>query len=119
MGCCQRGNAVQWPAIFTTVRIVQQLIIFGVTETGQRFRPSDWAERLAGVMSQFRPPGTRKDRLSYSPYVYPTYIDGVRCVVVDHRLRALEPLAWAFVVDFAKSNQLKTQERQGPPQRPD
>jgi len=98
---------------------VQQLIIFGVTETGQRFRPSDWAERLAGVMSQFRPPGSKGGPLSYSPYVYPTYIDGVRCVVVDHRLRDLEPLAWAFVADFAKSNQLKTQERQAPPERPD
>ena len=98
---------------------MQQLIIFGVTESGQRFRPSDWAERLAGVMSQFRPPGMKGDRLSYSPYVYPTHIDGVRCVVVDHRLRDLEPLAWAFVRDFAKSNQLKTQERQAPPERPD
>lgn len=109
--------------------MVQQLIIYGLTETGQRFRPSDWAERLAGVMSQFRPAGMRADRLTYSPYVVPTYIDGIRCVVVDHRLRDIEPLAWSFVCDFAKSNKLKTAEQEAspkdlppesaPPKRPD
>ena len=99
--------------------IVQQFIIYGVTESGQRFRPSDWAERLAGVMSQFRPPGMPANRLTYSPYVLPTYIDGVRCVVVDPRLRDLEPLAWNFVVDFARSNKLKTAEIEAPPERPD
>ncbi|HJD44128.1 MAG TPA: DUF3579 domain-containing protein [Candidatus Paenalcaligenes intestinipullorum] len=85
----------------------QQLIIHGTTIAGQRFRPSDWAERLAGVMSQFRPAGSLGGHLTYSPYVVPRLIDGVRCVVVDARLRELEPLAWKFVVGFAKDNQLK------------
>jgi hypothetical protein len=39
-------------------------------------------------------------------------IDGVRCVVVDHRLRELEPLAWNFVVDFAETNRLVTSEQE-------
>lgn len=88
----------------------QQLILYGVTLDGQRFRPSDWAERLAGVMSQFRPAGSSLNPLTYSPYVVPRIIDGVRCVIVDHRLRQLEPLAWKFVTDFAQSNHLKTGE---------
>ncbi|MER1968578.1 DUF3579 domain-containing protein [Castellaniella sp. GW247-6E4] len=87
---------------------VPHLIIHGITLEGQRFRPSDWAERLAGVMSQFRPEGSVPSPLSYSPYVMPRLLDGVRCVVVDHRLRQIEPLAWKFVCDFAHSNQLKT-----------
>ena len=37
---------------------VQHLIIHGKTLEGQRFRPSDWAERLAGVLSHFRPAGS-------------------------------------------------------------
>ena len=92
---------------------MQQLIIHGVTEEGQRFRPSDWAERLAGVMSQFRPGGPigHGSHLTYSPYVVPNNIDGVKCVIVDARLRELEPLAWKFVFDFAKDNKLKTSER--------
>jgi len=90
---------------------VQQLIIFGETLSGQRFRPSDWAERLAGVMSRFRPAGSSGGPLTYSPYVVPAYINDTRCVVVDYRLRELEPLAWKFVHEFAQNNQLKTEER--------
>jgi len=92
---------------------VRQFLIHGVTEDGKRFRPSDWAERLAGVMAQFRPPGALRNHLTYSPYVTPTLIDGVRGVVVDQRLRDLEPLAYKFVVDFARDNQLRTEERAG------
>lgn len=87
---------------------VHHLIIHGTTQSGQRFRPSDWAERLAGVMSQFRPKGSGGGHLTYSPYVVPRIIDGDRCVIVDHRLRDLEPLAWQFVCDFAKDNDLQT-----------
>ena len=90
---------------------VEQFIIHGLTSTGRRFRPSDWAERLAGVMSQFRPAGSRGGPLSYSPYVVPVNMDGVRCVVVDKRLRDLEPLAWRFVCSFAADNDLQTSDR--------
>lgn len=89
---------------------VRQLIIQGVTANGMRFRPSDWAERLAGVMARFKPPGAAFNHLTYSPYAVPTVIDGIKCVVVDERLRALQPLAWKFVVDFAKDNDLNTME---------
>lgn len=85
-----------------------KLTIHGTTSSGQRFRPSDWAERLAGVMSQFRPAGSIGGPFTYSPYVVPRLIDGVRCVVVDPRLRDLEPLAWKFVCGFAKDNDLQT-----------
>jgi hypothetical protein len=88
---------------------VRYFIIFGVTQSGAHFRPSDWAERLAGVLAPYRPAGSLGGHLSYSPYAVPTVIDGVRCVVVDERLRALEPLAWKFVHDFAQDNLLKTQ----------
>jgi hypothetical protein len=93
-------------------QLVQQLIIHGVTEDGQRFRPSDWAERLAGVMSQFRPAGSVGGPLTYSPYVVPVVLDGVRCVVVDKRLRELEPLAYKFVYSFAKDNNLQLSEHE-------
>lgn len=89
---------------------VRQVIIKGLTADGARFRPSDWAERLAGVMAQFRPPGMAASHLTYSPYTRPTLIDGVKCVVVDERLRALEPLAWKFVLEFAKDNGLQMAE---------
>ena len=81
--------------------------ILGVTAAGRAFRPSDWAERLAGVMSQFRPVGSRKSsHLVYSPWCVPTSNDGVRCVIVHEDLRAHNVMAWDFVMNFAKDNEL-------------
>lgn len=75
---------------------------------GQRFRPSDWAERLAGVLSQFRPSGSVYSPISYSPYAVPKTLDNIRCVFIDERLRDIEPRAWKFAYDFAVSNNLQT-----------
>jgi hypothetical protein len=87
----------------------REFFIQGITSKGKPFRPSDWAERLCGVMSQFRPEGTRmRDaHLRYSPYVRPTILEGVKAVVVNEKLRDLEPLAYHFVLDFAKDNDLQ------------
>ncbi len=59
----------------------REVFIQGITTDGRTFRPSDWAERLAGAMSCFRPGGTRSGRdayLGYSPYCVPRVIDGIR-----------------------------------------
>jgi len=85
-------------------------VIYGETLEGQRFRPSDWAERLAGVLAPYRPVGALGGHLTYSPYVVPRMIHGVKAVVIDHRLRDIEPLAWKFVHDFAQENHLRTAE---------
>ena len=89
----------------------QEVIILGVTHDGKTFRPSDWAERLAGVMSQFRPGGALPgDRISYSPWCVPNTLDGQKCVIVHVDLREAEPLAWSFVMNFAKDNDLQVLE---------
>ena len=89
-----------------------EFIILGVTSKGRQFRPSDWAERLCGVMSCFGPPGSRgrNAHLQFSPYVYPTVVNGVKAVVVDNALKKAEPLAYHFVVNFAKDNDLQVVE---------
>ena len=80
-----------------------EIVIQGITESGHPFRPSDWAERLCGMMSVFG-----EDRhLSYSPYLKPIITAGVRCVVVDIKLEELDPSAFRFLLDFAKDNELK------------
>jgi hypothetical protein len=88
----------------------RELLIKGVTQNGRDFRPSDWAERLCGVLAAYRPGyvATRGPVFGYSPYVQPTLVAGVRCVIVDSRLRDLEPRAWDFVVGFARDNELVT-----------
>jgi hypothetical protein len=92
---------------------IKQVFIQGVTKEGQAFRPSDWAERLAGAMSSFRPGGSRggiSAFIGYSPYCVPRVVDGVKCVIVNEQLRKLEPMAWDFVMNFAKDNNLKVAE---------
>lgn len=89
----------------------KEVFIQGITRDGVTFRPSDWAERLAGVMSQFRPGGPQRGHhLSYSPWCVPTVINGVKCVIVNRALRDLEPMAWDFVINFARDNELVTTE---------
>lgn len=94
----------------------KQVFIQGVTKEGRTFRPSDWAERLAGVMCSFRPGGAQPgSHLSYSPWCVPTVIDGVKCVIVHRDLRDFEPMAWDFCMNFAKDNNLRTVEGEPPP----
>ena len=54
--------------------MASEFFILGLTTDGKQFRPSDWAERLAGVLSCFRPEGSggRHAHLQFSPYVTPT-----------------------------------------------
>lgn len=88
---------------------VTDFIIQGLTNAGRQFRPSDWADRLCGVMSRFHPDaGQGYDRrLEYSPYVRPAMLEGVRSVLVDARLHELEAMAYHFLVDFARDNDLR------------
>ena len=81
---------------------IAEFIIQGVTADGRPFRPSDWAERLCGVMSAFG----GDHRMQYSPFVHPVTASGVRCVVVDIRLEEVEPMAYRFLLAFAKDNAL-------------
>ena len=87
----------------------RQFFIQGQTRDGRTFRPSDWAERLAGAMSSFRPGmrGAIGSHLGYSPYCVPTVQAGVKCVIVSEALRDLEPMAWDFVMNFARDNELQ------------
>ena len=89
-----------------------EVFIQGLTREGKTFRPSDWAERLAGAMSCFRPDGRGgiAAYIGYSPYCVPKLVNGVKCVVVNAALRELEPMAWDFVMNFARDNDLQVVE---------
>ena len=91
----------------------REFFIQGVTLEGKTFRPSDWAERLAGALSSYRPApkaGAIGAHIGYSPFCIPKVIGDVKCVVVNERLRDIEPMAWDFVMNFAKDNNLSVAE---------
>jgi Protein of unknown function (DUF3579) len=105
------GLRVQPPSM--TTHKPRQYHILGLTLEGRTFRPSDWAERLAGAMSSFRPGGGRGgigSYIGYSPYCVPQVVDGVKCVLVSEALKGIEPMAWDFVMNFARDNQLRVAE---------
>jgi hypothetical protein len=88
-----------------------EFFIQGITSSGKTFRPSDWSERLCGVLSAFGPGASgRNARLQYSYYVRPMLLGNIKCVVVDSRLRDIEPMAFDFVMNFAKDNDLQVSE---------
>ena len=91
----------------------RQVFIQGLTKDGRAFRPSDWAERLAGAMSCFRPGGSTGGIgafIGYSPYCVPRVINEVKCVIVSEALKDIEPMAWDFVMNFARDNDLQVSE---------
>jgi hypothetical protein len=93
-----------------TITAPRQVFIQGITKEGRTFRPSDWAERLAGAMASFRPGGAQGGIgafIGYSPYCVPRIIDGVKGVLVNEALRGIEPMAWDFVMNFARDNDLR------------
>jgi hypothetical protein len=101
------------PAIVADASKAREFFIHGVTVHGKIFRPSDWAERLCGVMAPYRPGGLASGRdafIGYSLYVRPMTVGGVKCVVVDERLKDVEMMAFEFVMNFARDNELPVHE---------
>jgi hypothetical protein len=86
-----------------------EFVIKGITLSGKPFRPSDWGERLCGIMSAFG----GDNRMQYSPYVHPVISGGVKCVVVDVRLREIAPMAYDFLLHFARDNELQVRPGRG------
>jgi hypothetical protein len=84
-----------------------EYFIQGITKSGTKFRPSDWSERLCGVMSGFGPKAKGPNaHMQYSIYVRPTIAGEVKAVILDARLRDIEPMAFDFVLNFARDNDL-------------
>lgn len=80
----------------------KKIIIEGITETGQTFRPSDWAERVSEKLSTFR-----NHRIVYSPLLQPMMKDGYKCVALDPRLKESNPKLYESILQFAEANNLK------------
>lgn len=80
----------------------RKIIIEGITESGETFRPSDWAERMSGSLSTFK-----NHRIYYSPMLKPSYKGGNRCIIVDPALKEAQPALYEQILNFVKNNKLK------------
>lgn len=80
----------------------KKIIIEGVTESGEEFRPSNWAERMSGKLSTFK-----NHRISYSPLLRPVMKEGNRCIVLDEKLKESNPALYESIMNFALENKLR------------
>ena len=81
------------------------VVIWGITQTGRRFRPSDWSDRLAGLTSAFGD----DHKLSYSPFVRPISVGAAKAVIISAELETLEPRLFRFFLGFAHDNELQVE----------
>ena len=84
-------------------QVREKWVIEGVNEDGQRFRPSDWIERLSTMLATYG----RDHRIHYSDKVQPVVVGGVKCLIVDEALKDENPAAYDHIMGFAKSNHLR------------
>lgn len=80
-----------------------EVVIRGITSQGRTFRPSDWADRLAGLVSQVG----MDNRLNYCRGVQPVTRAGVRCVVINRDLERQDNRMFEFLLGFARDNDLE------------
>jgi len=82
------------------------LIIQGETQDGRKFRPSDWAERMSGMLSTFGD----DHRIHYSPKLRPISLNDKKCIVLYKSLEESHPGIYKQIMDFASRNNLTIEE---------
>ncbi len=84
-----------------------KLIINGVTKSGEKFRPSDWAQRLTTAVATCGP----GRRIKFHPKVNMATLEGINCVVIDADLEDEDPMLFRFLVNFGEENNLELTNR--------
>jgi len=81
----------------------KKIVIEGITQKGEHFRPSDWAERMSGKLASFQ-----NHRLKYSPMLQPSlHKEGYKCVILDPALKDSNPSLYESILRFARNNNLR------------
>lgn len=81
-------------------------LIESVNNKGNRFRPSDWVERISASLAKFG----ADHRLHYSHDVQPCIIEGEKFLLVKKGLAQSNPEIYKFIMRFAEDNNLRIQE---------
>ena len=79
-------------------------VFTSMMESDDKFQPSVWIENLVSILASF----LADPRLRYSQGVQPNVVDGEVCLVVATWLESTDLATYDHVMEFAKSNQLKT-----------
>ncbi|MBL1142042.1 MAG: DUF3579 domain-containing protein [Proteobacteria bacterium] len=90
---------------------IEKILIRGITKEGNKFRPSDWAERLYYALATHGPTG----RLIFNPLVNIKQGEKHKCFVVKPELKERDPMTYDFLVDFATGNNLEITDQDNNP----
>lgn len=80
---------------------LDELIIEGVTTDGKKFRPSDWVDRICGMLAGFK-----QQKFTYSNYLRPLVYKNVNCVALKKQMEQDLPDTFTFIMQFANDNKL-------------
>lgn len=80
---------------------LDEIIIEGITTEGKKFRPSDWVDRLCGMLA-----AVSQQKVFYSPYLRPLVYKDTNCVAIKKELETVNQKIYNFVMQFAKDNKL-------------
>ena len=83
----------------------EYIFIKGVTKSGRKFRPSDWADRLYGAVATYASESEQNKKL-IADSVCLIERDGIKGIVVNPLLNKLEPQLFRFMDSFAADNAL-------------
>ncbi|SHN91226.1 hypothetical protein BHECKSOX_1464 [Bathymodiolus heckerae thiotrophic gill symbiont] len=78
--------------------------ISGVTQDGQKFRPSDWTERLVCIK--------KEQLIKYNGHLKVRRIDGIKSIVFDSQLQEACSFTFERLLSFAKISHLVVTEEQ-------
>lgn len=82
-----------------------ELVVLGVTVSGDVFQPADWAERLCEALARRGADG----RKTFFSHVRPITIDGVKALVVRASLQKDNVEAYNMVQRYIAENRLTVQ----------
>ncbi|ADJ27068.1 DUF3579 domain-containing protein [Nitrosococcus watsonii] len=89
---------------------IKRVFIYGITAEDEKFRPSNWAERLYYAGASY----SSNHTAIFNPHVnMGVSPQGMKCVMVDTELQLENPMLFGFLIDFAKDNQLVMQDQDG------
>lgn len=80
---------------------LDEIIIEGQTESGKKFRPSDWVDRLCCILADFH-----DKKFSYSPFLRPMMFKDMQCVAIKRQLADDSPEVFEYIIQFANDNHL-------------
>lgn len=85
----------------------KKIVIEGITEEGEVFRPSDWAERMSGSLCTFK-----DRRITYSPLLQPMVQDGNKCMLLDPVMKESNPELYKIIMEFVELNHLRIKDEE-------